>query len=130
MIVKVRRRLSSIVFYGVWAAFTLYETLTSESPATFAWGLQLVVAVALIVRGLSKKYYFEFDGSKLTIYRFLFSTRTIDAANIAGIEIEDGFFSSSKIFLKDSNEVIRFNYDNAHHEDFIALLHALKVPVK
>lgn len=130
MIVKVRRRLSSLIFYAVWAVFALYETLTSEPPEMYVWGIQLVVAVALIVRGLSKKYYFEFDGKKLTIYRFLFSTRTIEVANIAGIEIEDKFFSSSRIFLKDSDEVIRFNYDNAHYEDFITLIRALKVPVK
>ena len=130
MTVKVRRRLSSFVFYALWAAFAFYKTLSSEPPATFIWGLQLVIATALIVRGLSKKYYFELDGSKLTINRFFSRPSVIEVANIAGIEMEDGFFSSSRIFLKDSTQVIRFNYDNAHYEDFNALLRALNVPVK
>ncbi len=130
MIVKVRRRLSSLIFYAAWAAFTLYETLTSEPPAIFVWGLQLVIALALIVRGVSKKYYFELEGSRLTINRFFFRTRTIDVAAIAGIQIEQGFLSSSKIFLKDGNEVVRFNHDNAHFEDFNTLLRALNVPVR
>jgi len=125
---KVRRPLTSHIFHGLWALFTLYRTVYSQSPGQVIWGLLFITSIALLVRVIVKGSYLEKDGSNLIINGD-FQTRSVPIADIERIQIKPGPFADSCIILKGDKGKIGFSYHNVNNNDFNALMRSLEVPI-
>jgi uncharacterized membrane protein YdbT with pleckstrin-like domain len=128
---RVRRARLTYLCYLLWVGFILLKIFTSNINAftRYAWCFALLITIAVLIRILFKRNYFEIRNEQLIIYRHLFYEEKIDIDRIQEIKLEEGIFSTSIIKLRNPEKEISFNYYFINDNDFDAFKQVLKVPV-